>query len=266
MKRKFALLLFLATMFFCTQVQAREWLLSLGSSSSGTTTAASGTSEMYVDYGSQYICGLGDYEDPVFVMQLKDVDSGLTVAQAYAASNSGVTFGIKYKEWIVNTANNRAYAPWTPLWTGMGFSGATNYAIRFKPEATGCIQFAFVSGVTPMGKADFILKVVENGRDSYKPIRLDYDEFGFGTSGTTKVYGGSASAVHSTCAQCIEAQAVGDSVHYTTDGSTTPTTSSKYIPEGSIIQLTKDEWDNFEFIPGGTSSGTLSATFWTECP
>ena len=145
---------------------AKEYVISIGTSpTSGTTTVASGTSPMWVNYvsgGSNiYIAGFKSAE---CVIQLKDALNGVTVsegARVSAGNNSGTTVTLRYKEYVINTQNHRAGAAKTDIWTGMLFSGNTPYQVKIYPEAMGFIEFEVVSGITPLGRADFIFKILD---------------------------------------------------------------------------------------------------------
>jgi len=145
---------------------AKEFTISIGASpTSDTVTAASGTSPMWVNYvaGVSNVY-LGDSKSGIYVVQLKNILSGLTVSgvsRAQGGDNSGTSVTFRYKEYVVNTENHRAGAQTIDIWSGMLFSGHTPYQIRIWPEALGFIEFEIISGITPLGRADFILKPLD---------------------------------------------------------------------------------------------------------
>jgi len=149
---------------FGKEATAKEYLLTLVSTS-GTScaTVASGTSDMYVNYSGVTYINLTDYKNPSFAVQLTSI-SGLTVEHITempkAGDNSGTTFTVRYKESL--NSNLLPYATTTNVINGMAFSGNTLYEVQIFPNAMGYIAFEFVSGITPIGRADFVFKVIED--------------------------------------------------------------------------------------------------------
>lgn len=145
---------------------AKEWTIS--NSTSPTTesaTAPSGTSPMWVNHvsGASNIY-IGDSPSGECIVQLKNILSGLTVSaveKVKGGNNSGVSTTLRYKEYVVNTQNHRAYAQTVDVWSGMLFSGNTPYQVKIYPEAMGFIEFEVVSGITSLGRADFIFKTLD---------------------------------------------------------------------------------------------------------
>ena len=145
---------------------AKEYVISIGTSTtSGTTTASSGTSPMWVNYVSGVSnIYIADFKAAECVIQIKDALNGVTVSEGQrvsGGSNSGVSGTLRYKEYVINTQNHRAGAAKTDIWTGMLFSGNTPYQLKIYPEAMGFIEFEWVSGATPIGRADFIFKILD---------------------------------------------------------------------------------------------------------
>ena len=163
--KKIFMVIFLVFLMVGT-ASAKEFTISIcDSPTSGTTTAASGTSPLWVNHvsGTSNIY-IGDSKSGECIVQLKDILSGLTVSEDQRVSggdNSGVSVTLRYKEYVVNTANHRAGAQTVDIWSGMLFSGNTPYQIKIYPEAMGFIEFEIVSGITPLGRGDFIFRTLD---------------------------------------------------------------------------------------------------------
>ena len=142
----------------------RTYNLYLTPTLSGSTTAASGTSTMYVegegisraDAVQTIHLSRGEKVDAI-VLQLYDAST----ADAYpAASNSGATLTIGYKESLYDTTAHWAAAGVSNVIDGVALSGSTRIVYTSEPQGgLGSLRFHFITGVTPFSAVTAMVKI-----------------------------------------------------------------------------------------------------------
>lgn len=167
MKRLFqaSMIILLVSLFFSIS-NAAEYTISIGTSAtSGTTTAVNGVSTMCVNYAAGVTAIYIANSKGDCVIQLKDALNGLTISQDQIVKggfNSGTSLtALRYRESVVNDQKHWDKSQTVDIWSGMLFSGNTPYQIKIYPTAMGWIQFEVVSGITPLGRADFIFEALD---------------------------------------------------------------------------------------------------------
>jgi len=143
---------------------AKVYYLSLISdATSGTTTVASGTSEMVVNSGVTVIPGLDNFARFDCMVQVRSI-SGLTVAvgpKFLSGDNSGVSFTLRYKESMIDDQAYWDQATAVNVFNGTLFSGTSLVQVQIYPVGLGFMKWEYVSGITQMGSANFIFKVLD---------------------------------------------------------------------------------------------------------
>lgn len=167
MKKVFGVLLLTAMLMaplHSFALDLKEFTISLATT--GTTTAASGTSTMIIGTSSATTVEITKPSDTfTCVVQLPSISS-ITPYEAGAAAvgggdYSGTTFTLRYKESIVDSSDAWAAASATNVFNGTLLSGTTMRQVQIYPVAAGYIQFELISGITPLSRADFIVKIVD---------------------------------------------------------------------------------------------------------
>ena len=163
MKKIFGVL-FAAGLVLALSVSASADVYHISLATSGTTTAPSGVSPMIVKElsGATFIPRLEEFEIATAVIQLASVDTGLTVAEVErnkGGDNSGVSGTLRYREAL--EVGMLPYSQPIDIWSGMLMSGNTPWQVEFDLVAMGSVAFEWVSGVTPMGAVDFIVKILD---------------------------------------------------------------------------------------------------------
>ena len=143
---------------------AKVYYLSLVAGSGTTTiTVASGTSVMVANSGTTFIKGLYNFEQFETAIQVRSV-SGLTVSESERdkdGDNSGVTFTLGFKESLINSEDHWAAAGVSNVYSGTLFSGTTLRQIEVDALGLGYMLWEFTTGITPIGRADFIFMVLD---------------------------------------------------------------------------------------------------------
>lgn len=248
----------------------------IGLTDTGNTTYASGASTMYLDApnddnitradGTQYF-NANEY-GPWYGVQLMDLDSsqaqqglGGTISKDFdfyaecSLDPDTWTYAERFyfykDETVTATTNNTAGPKWARL--------PANTYVRF--------GFVTASGTTVFDHAEFRIFPGKEG-DFYEssPLLIDQDYSAFATTGVTQFWSGTTAIEVAAGARAIEVQTIGDDINYTTDGSTTPSTTTSILEDGKIIILKPYEWERFWYDPAGNSAGGLSIKQWTADP
>jgi len=137
------------------------------------------------------------------------------------------------------------------------------------PVNIGSAQFALIRADAGVTNVNATLNLI--GRDGPgwappNPIKISEHHSAFGTAGISKFWSGTTSIPVADGCRYVQVQPVGDAVHFTTDGSTTPTTSHTKMAAESVWRLTREEWQNFWMKPAGSAVGTLNIEQWTAKP
>lgn len=147
---------------------AKVFYLSLTTSittgTSGTTTVASGTSEVVINSGVTVIPRLYNFDQFQTAVQIRTVN-GLTIAAGESSKggdHSGVTFTLRYKESLVDDQAYWDAATAVNVFNGVLFSSGTSLQQQeIFPVGLGFMKWEFISGITPMGNANFIFTVLD---------------------------------------------------------------------------------------------------------
>jgi len=162
MKKLLAILIIL---LMCSPVfaESRIYNLYLGTTNSGNTTQASGTSTLVVEGGGfnrsnarTVINGINEFEG-YFNMQVQLAQ----VVTSYAA-NSGATFTVRWQESDVNNPNAWTAASYydVPGLTGVALSGNSKVICTFNTVSRPqFMRFSFLSGITLFENFQVQLKI-----------------------------------------------------------------------------------------------------------
>ena len=192
----------------------------------------------------------------------------LTPLSGVTPDLSGTTFTVRLYEAYGEDETAVGMAEMRPLVLDKDLSsGSSPFSVSFLSGAEA-IWFEFLSSNTAWAGPEWRLV----GREArpqdreYCPIILDEDYSAFSTSGVTLIYSGTTAIPVADGVRYIEVQPVGDDIYYTTDGSTTPSTTTRCLMDGDVILLRPYEWERFAFTPAGNSAGGLSIIQWSSDP
>lgn len=171
MKRLICILAVLSTFIFAVPgwADVRTYTLFLGTSDSGNTTAASGTSNLIVQGASyQRITGASKITDMhkfgegevSTVVQIEEITVSQH-AQGQGGDNSGTTFTLRYRETVLSGTTYDNAASTTDIFTGTLLSGTTQRQTVIYPELLGDIEFQVLSGITPLEQFKAVVRFVD---------------------------------------------------------------------------------------------------------
>lgn len=161
-----------------------------------------------------------------------------------------------------------------PLIRNSPYSGVTARQILFYMPPVKHVQFLMGGASAYAGATGYLITGLEPDKwPPPQPFLISEHYSRFGQGGVSAMWvSGNTLAPHplNAAAACVEVQAQGDGIRFTTDGITEPDAAGNIGFEGEdakLLQLPAAEYDRFWYDPENDGAGTLTILqWWPTCP